>query len=199
MLVPALLKHAREFRRHLANKAFEVLDDGAIRFPLARAVAHGEYFHDVNGSDLQTDSNLIPDQGLIYLLNVGLNNATKLPAWYLSLYSANYTPTTALTAASYPATASEITSTTEGYAGANRPTWTPTTPTTPLIDNVASRAAYTIATASSLTVWGAALLSEPVRGAVTGTIVSAGKFSAARVLYNSDAFNLGWRVQLSSS
>ena len=198
MFATPLLKFAREFRRYLANKAYEVLDDGSVAFSQARARVHGEYFHDVNGEDLQVDSNLVPDQGLIYLLNVGLNNGTKLPAWYLALYSANYTPAVGLTAASFPATASEITSTTEGYAGANRPTWTPATPTTPMIDNVASRASYTIVTASSLTVNGAALLSEQVRGAVTGTLVSAGKFAAARTLYNTDVFNLGWRVQLSS-
>lgn len=198
MIVSSLIKHAREFRRYLANKRYEVLPSG-VYFPRAAVIAHGEYFHDVNGEDLRVDANLLPDQGLIYLLNVGLNNGGKLTPWYLALYSANYTPTVGLTAASFPATASEITSTTEGYAGANRPTWVPSAPTAPLIDNVASRASYTIVTASSLTVNGAALLSEQVRGAVTGTLVSAGKFSAARTLYNTDVFNLGWRVQLSSS
>lgn len=198
MFATPLLKFAREFRRYLANKAYEVLDDGSVAFSQARARVHGEYFHDVNGEDLQVDTNLVPDQGLIYLLNVGLNNGTKLPAWYLALYSANYTPTTSLTAASFPATASEITSVTEGYTGSNRPLWVPAAPTTPVIDNTASRASFTIATASSLTVHGAALLSEQVRGAITGTLVSAGKFSAPRVLYDTDAFNLGWRVQISS-
>lgn len=199
MLDRDLQNHAGEFRRYLRNNQFEVVDNGGILFPGAAVIAQGGYFHDVNGADERFDPNLLPDEGLIYLLSVGLNNGTKLATWYLSLYAANYTPLAALTAASYPATASEITSGTEGYTEATRPVWTPTAPTTPLIDNLASKAAFTIATASSLTVNGAALLSEATKGAVTGKLVSATKFNAARTLYNTDVFNLAYRVQLTSA
>lgn len=199
MLDRDLQKHAGEFGRYLRNRQFEVTDDGGIHFARASAVAQGGYVHDVNGLDERFDKNLLPDEGLIYLLSVGLNNGTKLATWYLSLYAANYTPLAGLTAASYPATASEITSNTEGYTESTRPIWTPTTPTTPLIDNLANKAAFTIATASSLTVNGAALLSEATKGAVTGKLVSATKFSAARTLYDTDVFNLAYRVQLTST
>jgi hypothetical protein len=198
MFTRELLKHAAEFGRYIRNKAFEI-DGGRIYFAKAKAYAHGVYIHDVNGQDVREDENLLPDEGLIYLLSVGLANGTKLPAWYLSLYAANYTPLANLTAASYPATASEITSNTEGYTEATRPVWTPTAPTTPLIDNLANKAAFTIATASSLAVNGAALLSEAAKGAVTGKLSSATKFSATRTLYNTDVFNLAYRVQLSST
>lgn len=193
-----LMKHASEFRRYVANKAYEAIA-GQLYFPKASAIAAGGYYHDVNGQDARFDPNLLPDEGLVYLLSVGLNNGTKLAAWYLSLYAANYTPLAGLTAASYPATASEITSGTEGYSEATRPVWTPTAPTTPLIDNLANKAAFTIVTASSLTVNGAALLSDATKGAVSGKLVSATKFSAARTLYNTDVFNLAYRVQLTSS
>lgn len=194
-----LMKHASEFRRYIANKQYEVDETGGIVFARAAARAAGVYVHDVNGLDPQISENNLPDEGLIYLLNVGLNNATKLTPWYLALYAANYTPLAALTAASFPATASEITSGTEGYSETTRPVWTPTTPTTPLIDNLLNKAAFTIVTASSLTVYGAALLSEAAKGAVTGKIMSATKFSAARTLYNTDVFNLAYRVTLTSS
>lgn len=192
-------KHAGEFARHIRNNRYEVTDDGGVLFPCAQAVAHGGYVHDVNGTDERSDKNILTAEGLLYLLSVGLNNGTKAATWYLSLYAANYTPLSTLTAASYPATASEITSGTEGYTESTRPLWTPTAPTTPLIDNLANKAAFTIATASSLTVNGAALLSEATKGAVTGTLISATKFSAARVLYNTDVFNLAYRVSLTSS
>jgi hypothetical protein len=194
-----LQKHAGEFGRYLRNNQFEVTDDGGIHFARAAAVAQGGYLHDVNGLDERFDKNLLPDEGLIYLLSVGLNNGTKLATWYLSLYAANYTPLAGLTAASYPATASEITSNTEGYTESTRPVWTPTAPTTPLIDNLANKASFTIATASSLTVNGAALLSEATKGAVTGKLVSATKFSSARTLYDTDVFHLAYRVQLTST
>ncbi len=199
MFTRDLLKHAAEFRRYLRSNKFEVTDDAGLYFSKAAAVAHGGYIHDVNGQDERFDKNLLPNEGLMYLLSVGLNNGTKLASWYLSIYAANYTPNATLTAASYPATASEITSSSEGYTETTRPLWTPTAPTTPLIDNLANKAAFTIATASSLTVNGAALHSEPTKGAVTGKIVSATKFGVARILYNTDVFNLAYRVELSSS
>lgn len=198
MLDSDLQKHAGEFGRYLRNNQFELTGDG-IAFPKAMAIAQGGYLHDVNGLDEQFDPNLLPDEGLVYLLSVGLNNGAKLAAWYLSIYSGNYTPLAGLTAASYPATAAEITSNTEGYTEATRPVWTPTAPTTPLIDNLANKAAFTIATASSLTVNGAALLSEATKGAVTGKLISATKFSTARTLYNTDVFNLAYRVTLTST
>jgi hypothetical protein len=193
-----LQKHAGEFLRALRNKKYERSEQG-IYFPHAKGFAAGTYIHDVNGLDERQDANILTDEGLVYLLSVGLNNGTKAATWYLSLYAANYTPLSSLTAASYPATASEITSTTEGYTEATRPVWTPTAPTTPLIDNVASKAAFTIATASSLAVNGAALHSIATRGGVTGTLISATKFSATRTLYDTDVFNLGYRLQLTSS
>lgn len=199
MFTKALKKHAGEFGRYLRNHQYEVNDTGGVVFVRAAAVANGGYLHDVNGLDERYDPNLLPDEGLVYLLSVGLNNGTKLAAWYVSLYAANYTPLAALTAASYPGTASEITSGTEGYSEATRPVWTPTAPTTPLIDNLANKAIFTIVTASSLTINGAALTSEAVKGAVTGKLVSATKFSAARTMYNTDAFNIAYRVQLTST
>lgn len=194
-----LQKHASEFGRYLRNKQFERTATGGILFPRACAVAEGGYLHDVNGLDERWDKNLLPDEGLTYLLASGLANGAKLGVWYLSLYGANYTPLAGLTAASYPATASEITSNTEGYTEGTRPIWTPTTPTTPLVDNLANKAAFTIATASSLTVRGSVLVSESAKGAVTGKLASGTKFSAERVLYNTDVFNLAYRVVLTSS
>ena len=196
----SLKKHAGEFTAALASHKYERTGDGrGLYFPKAKAFISGTYIHDVNGQDERADPNLLPDEGLMYLLTVGLYNGTKLPTWNLALYAANYTPLTNLTAASFPATASEITSNTEGYTGATRPIWTPSAPSANMIDNLANKAAYTIATASSLVVNGAALLSESAKGAVTGKLVSATKFAAARTLYDTDVFNLAYRVQLTST
>ena len=196
----SLKKHAGEFTAALASHKYERTGDArGLYFPKAKAFISGTYIHDVNGQDERADPNLLPDEGLMYLLTVGLYNGTKLPTWNLALYAANYTPLPGLTAASFPATASEITSNTEGYTEATRPIWTPSAPSTNMIDNLANKAAFTIATASSLTVNGAALISEAAKGAVTGKLASATKFAAARTLYDTDVFNLAYRVQLTST
>ena len=195
-----LQKHAGEFAKAIAEHKYEyTYDERGMYIPGAKAFLSGTYFHDVNGMDERVDHNLLPDEGLTYLLLVGAANGTKIGTWYLSIYAANYTPLAGLTAASYPATASEITSSSEGYTESTRPVWTPTTPTTPMVDNLANKAAYTIATAASLTVNGAAVVSDATKGAVTGKLLSATKFTAARVLYNSDVFNLAYRMNLTSS
>lgn len=198
-LMSDLKKHAGEFRRYLANSQFEKTEDGRILFPKANVFASGTYVHDVNGMDERTDPNILPDEGLMYLLTTGFYNGTKITTWYLSLYSGNYTPVAGLTAASYPATAGEITSGSEGYSESTRRTWTASAPASNIVDNVASKATFTIVTASSLTVNGAALTSDATKGAVTGTIASATKFASTRTLYNTDVFNLAYRIQLTSS
>lgn len=196
----ALKRHAGEFASALANNKYERTGDArGLYFPKAKAFIAGTYVHDVNGKDEQQDPNLLPDEGLMYLLIAGLYNGTKIGTWYLSLFAANYTPLANLTAASYPATANEITSISEGYTEATRQVWLPSPPATNMIDNLANKAAFTIATASSLTVNGAALVSDAAKGAVTGVLASATKFAAPRTLYNTDVFNLAYRVQLTSS
>lgn len=191
-------KHIREVQRHVANQHYAVVD-GALILPKMKAMLRGTYFHDVNGEDYREDPNIITDEGWIHILNVAFRNQTRYATWYLALYGANYTPLASLTAASFPATASEITSGTEGYSNATRPVWTPAAPTTPLIDNTASRAQFTIVTASTLAVNGAALVSEQTKGATTGVLPSATKFDTTRTLNNGDVFNLGYRMQLTST
>lgn len=198
MIDSDLQRHAGEFRRYLRNHQYELVD-GGILFPKARAFAAGTYLHDVNGEDERADPNLLTDQGLMYMLSVGLNNGSKIATWYIALYSGNYTPAAGLTAASFPATATEITSPTEGYTEETRQAWVAGSPSNNTIDNLANKAAFTIATASNLVVNGAALVSESAKGAITGTLISATKFSAARTLYNTDVFNIAYRVQLSAS
>lgn len=194
-----MFKHAREFLRHLRNRKWERTSNGGILLPAAGVQFHNYYEHDINGQDPQRDYNLLTIEGMTYLLNVGFNNGAKLSTWFLSIYGGNYTPTTALTAASYPATAGEITSGTEGYSETTRPAWTIAAPAAASATNVASKAAFNIVTASSLTIYGAALCSESAKGAVTGNCASATRFSAPRVAYNTDVFNVGYVTSLTSA
>lgn len=195
-----LLKHAREFIRALTNFKFERTGDArGIYVPHARAFISGTHYHDVNGQDLQADPNLLPDEGLRYLLTAGLLNGSKIGIWYLAPYAANYTPLAGLTAASFPATAAEITSGAEGYTQSSRPAWAPgAVDSSNLVSNLLNKADITIATASTLTISGVALLSESAKGAITGTLVSATKYANARTLYNTDVFGLAYKVQLTS-
>ena len=193
-----LNKHAGEFRGYMQKHDYEVSDEGLL-FPKAGVTicAEGEYHHSSNGGPVTVDKNIMPAQCLTYLMNAGFKDGAKSTVWYLSLYGGDYTPLSTLTAATYPAAASEIVSNTEGYSGTTRPVWTPgVVDASGWLDNLAAKATFTIATATSVTLRGAALLSSNVKGGTTGTLASASKFAAPRVQYNGDTYTLGYRLRL---
>jgi hypothetical protein len=191
-----ILKHKREFARDLQDGAYELTPSGLL-FPKIGATVAGQYFHAVNGGDLQIDKNLVVDEGLAYLLGVSLGATAKINTWYLALWNTNVTPASNWTAANFVATAGEITSLTEGYSEAVRQTWTPGAISGGQIDNLSSLASFTIATATAVEVYGAALLSSNVRGGASGTLLSAGRFATPRTLYAADVFQIGYRLTLS--
>jgi len=188
MLDRDIIRHAREFKGYLDNHQYEVSDTG-IEFPKAKVAIFGEYEDNYGRTP-----NLVPTQGLNHILMVALSNTAKLNNFYLALYSGNYTPTAALTAANFAATATEIVSGTEGYSDATRPGWTPTITAAGVMDNYAAKATFNIVTATSLTIRGAALLSDAVKGSTSGVLISAAKFASDRIEYNGNEYNLGYRV-----
>ncbi len=194
-----IAKHARELRRNVDNGHFE-RTEGGILLPKMGAQLKGVYYHSVNGKDERIDENLIPDEGLNYLLNAAvLGGATALSAWYIALWNANVTPDGTYTAANFASTAGEITSTTEGYTEATRPAWQASLTATGTADNLAARADFTIATASSVVIRGAAVLSDSTRGGTTGVLLSIARFAQDRTQYDTDIFSVGYKLVLTSA
>jgi hypothetical protein len=200
-----LQRHRGEFARYLNNHQWERTDDGDVFFPVARAIAHGMYMHGVfrNGELVdgwQYDPNLWPDEGINYALDVAVNGATQITAWYFALYSGAVSPAANWTAATWVAIATEITSNTTGYSETTRQAWVGTAAASDATSNLASKAVFTIAVPSStLTVNGCAMVSSSAKGATTGKLYSASKFATTRNLSNGDLFNLGYTLSLTSS
>ncbi len=186
----------QELAADIAAERFDVTANG-IYFPRQGVLANGEYFGRVNGGAWAKEGdNLIPIEGLAHLLNVALGTTAKPAGLYLALFSGATAPAANWGAASFAAVASEIVSQTEGYTAATRPVWTPVNTNTGSIDNLASVASLTIATASQLNVTGAALLTNSTRGGTTGALVSASLYAAPRVFQNGDIYELGYRINL---
>jgi hypothetical protein len=195
-----LQKHSREFATALRNHQYEMTDEGGVLFPKQSAIVSGVYTHNVNGADERIDSNIVVTEGMNHMLAVALDSTTsKLNTWYFGLFSANVTPVATWTAANFTANATEITSNTEGYSETTRQEFVDAAPSSGSINNTASKAAFTIATATSISVWGAGLLSSSTKGGTSGTLLSSAKFSAVRTLYATDVFNLGYTLTLTSS
>jgi len=177
---------------------YEMTEKG-IYFPKQGIVARGEYFDRINGGEWQKTDNLVVNEGLTHLLNVALGSTAKPAGYYLALFSGATAPAANWTAANFASVASEIVSMTEGYTNATRPSWTPANTSTNSIDNFASVASLTIATAATLNVTGAAMLTNSVRGGTTGTLISASKYAAARTFQNGDVYEVGYRLSFSAA
>jgi hypothetical protein len=191
------MKHAHDIAEFIKTGDFETTDAGLL---IHKAImAKGVYVHSVNGKDEQEDPNLIPSQGILYILGAALGNVTPITTWYLALYSGNSTPVAGWTAANFTANAVEIVSQTEGYTGTDRKTWTPGVASAGAIGNLSSRAAFDIATTTTVSIRGAGLLSSAPRGSTSGTLVSASLFAQPRTLVSGDVFELGYSVTLTDS
>ena len=170
-------------------------DDGSITTGQG-ITAKGEYFDRINGGEWTRTENLIPTEGLAHILNVALGTTPKPASYHLALFSAAAQPAANWTAATFATQASEIVSMTEGYSAATRPTWTPANTSTNSIDNMAAVAKVTMKTASSLTVQGAAMLTNSSKGSTAGALISASKYAAPRVFQDGDTYEIGYRISL---
>jgi hypothetical protein len=191
-----LQRHGSEFARAIRNLKFDQCESG-IYFPAQRVIAQGVYRTRVNGGAWEDTPNLVPTEGLTYLMSL-LGAGSKLPNWYVALYAGAITPVSTWTASNFAANATEITSGTEGYTEANRVAWVPGTAAAGAIDSNASPATFTIATATTLAVNGVAMLSASAKGATSGVLVSAARFGATRNFVASDTFDVKYGLSLTS-
>lgn len=197
----SFLKSAlRDVRRAIANNSFERDDAGALRIDRSSLLACGKYNVRVNGGEWSPDiPNLLPTEGLIYLLNL-LGDHTAIADLYIALYATALTPIAAHTGSGFTATYGEITSGTEGYTEATRVQWvTATASGTAILNNYAAPSTFTINTASTLTVEGVGMLTTSAKGDTTGKLVSASRFPATRNFSDEDTFDVKYQIGLSST
>ena len=193
-----LIKHRAEFIRAISNNDYEMSENGIV-FTKQKVVAHGIYTHDVNGQDERSDTNLLTTEGMTHMLSTEFHAGTPVTTWYFRLFGANVTPLATWTGANFTANATEITSTSEGWAGSVGFAFDEAAPSAANVNNTASKAAFTIVTASSVGIWGAGIDSVATRGDTTGILMSASKFANVRTLYNTDVFNIGYSLSLTST
>ena len=188
-----------ELARESRAQRFDITPEGLF-LPRLGAIAAGEYFGRVNGGAWTKEGdNLIVTEGFAHMLNSTFDPGTaKATGHYLAIFSGGTAPAANWTAASFAAVASEITSMTEGHTGATRPAWTPAKTTTGSIDNMAAAASLTIATAGTLNVTGAALLTSNQKGGTTGVLVSASLYPVPRTFQSGDVYDLGYRLNLTT-
>jgi len=129
--------------------------------------------------DVEVVKNLIPIEGLNYLLNTGLKGGAQSTTWYIGLYEGLYTPIPADTAATFPASATELTA----YSETTRQLLTLGTVAAGAADNSASRGVFT-GTTNGKFAQGGFISSAAAKGATTGVLISAVRFSSPKPIDN---------------
>lgn len=168
----------------LAMPEHKVLIGGVYRGKLIRAGRIIEEFE---------DENIVVNQGLNALLNIGLGSQAQITQWYLGLFSGNYTPVSSDTAASISANSSETTV----YTAGARQLFVPTTSTTQSITNSASTASFTFnATAA---IYGAFLASSSIISGTSGYLMSAAQFGTVKNVVSGDQLLLTYTFNASST
>lgn len=199
MLHKSLIRHARELKRYLTNHQWERTANGGLLFPKAGLAIGGIVEHDVNGQDVRFDHNLVPTEGLNHVLDVVLHGVTPVATWYIALYAGAVDPSASWTAANVTANSTEITSGAEGYSESTRVAYNEAAAAAGSITNAANKAQFTIVTATTLNVNGIFLASASAKGATTGALFSATRFSSQRALSNADLFNIGYTINATAS
>jgi hypothetical protein len=154
--------------------------------------------HVRNGEVIHTEdsTNIVVDEGLTYILDTALSAATQKTSWYIGIFKNNYTPIAGNVAATFAGSgvANEVSTEVDETA---RPAWTEAGVSSKTITNSASPAAFTANT--SVSVYGAFLISDSTMGGTSGTLCAASKFSSVRNLLNTDVLNITYTLSIADA
>jgi hypothetical protein len=137
--------------------------------------------------------NLVVDEGLNYILNVGLSGGVQNVTWYVATFEGNYTPVAGDTAATFPGSATECTA----YDEPSRPTYDEAPSVAKSITNNANRALFTYN--ATKTIYGASLHSVATKAAVTGQLFAAAKFGVARNVIATDQLLVAYTINAAAA
>jgi len=126
--------------------------------------------------DAEVVKNLMPIEGIHHMINVSMKSGTQVATWYIGLYEGNYTPVSADTMATFPASATESVA----YAETTRRAFVPGTVAAGAVDNAAAKAEFTIN--ATKTVYGGFISSSSAKGGTSGVLLSAVRFGSPKSL-----------------
>ena len=137
--------------------------------------------------------NLVVNQGLNYLLGAALGAQTVITAWYIGLFSGNYTVLSTDTAATIATSSTEVTA----YTAGARQQWVSAVPSSQQITNSASAASFTFN--GSATIYGAFLVSTATINGTSGTLFSGAQFGSSKSVVSGDQLLLTYTYTAASA
>lgn len=174
---------------------FEKNESGLL-VPEGKVTVGGIFDIWVNGELVEQIPNLVVTEGLNYILDVALSGGSQEAAFYVTAFKNAVSPAANWTAATFAATAGEISL--ADVVEANRQVWTDGGVVAGVVDNYASKAEYTVE-AATLDLNGVALISSIGIAATTGKLIAASAFGATRSLVVDDVIGIGYRFTITSA
>src|SRR3974390_3460210 len=174
-----------------------LVPDRRLLLPQAKTLVGGRMLGQIIGDSQVIDEfevkNIVVNQGLNYLLGAALGAQSVVTAWYIGLFSNNYTILASDTAATISANSGEVTQ----YTAGTRQTWSSAPPASQSISNSATQASFTFN--STLAVYGAFLISSSAINGTSGTLFSGAQFGSAKAVVNSDILQLTYTFTAASA
>lgn len=124
--------------------------------------------------------NLLPQVAIDYVAAHLLSTT-----WYVGLFEGNYVPDASITSGGLTSIVGECTA----YSQASRPVWSGVYDNVSVVDNLASKAAFTM-TADKL-IYGAFLVSASTKGGNSGLIMSIARYATPQSLASGAVFSVG--------
>ena len=126
--------------------------------------------------DMEEKKNLIPSEGLDFLIGAPFSLAVPIPTFYIGLFRGNFMPTPSISANQISTSLIEMTD----YSELTRPVWSFSKGAGAVIDNINNKAEFSIA--QDRLVYGAFLVSSDAKGSNGGTLLSCVRFSSPKQL-----------------
>ena len=187
-------RYLRELARLVRNHKWERTDDGGLLIGFAKVSGLYETYAP-DGLGWQQDHNLLTTEGCNYLLSVVTGN-TAGATFYVAPFGANVAVADTLTAATFTATQTELST---QYSETTRVAYVESVPASKSMNNTASPATVTAATANVL-IYGIGLLSVSTKSATTGVLLSAANYATVRTMPTAgDTLGIKYTLTLANS
>ena len=185
-------KFSSELRRVIRNRRYEKTPEGVSVQNIG--MFGGVGFISVNDGPVIYSANLVVNEGLDHALASWLLAGLQAPNWYIAPFTNDVTPDPLWTAANFASNAGEW----QNYDETTRQVWTGASTGVGVVDNTASRAAFTANTAAA-TIYGLGILSDSTKGGVAGTLAASTRFATSKAVDPTDILNAGWSLTFTSS
>ena len=171
----------------------------------AKLLMAGSYHCELTRTDGSVEEwdtkNPVVNQGLNYILGAGLAGGSQITAWYLALFTGNYTVLASDTASVIASNASELAAT--YYTAGARQVWTPnsSTVTGQSTSNSSAAASFTFQNISSppTNIYGAFLVSSATAVGTGGSLFSGAQFASLKGVANGDVLQITYTYTAASA